>query len=81
MSDGSNDLQLPPLTAVIEREGVWFVSRCPELGVASQGRSERQAYEMLVEAVSLWLEEASPKEIKRRLKKGGAVRPLELAHA
>jgi predicted RNase H-like HicB family nuclease len=72
---------LPPLTAVIEREGTWFVSKCPELGVASQGRTENEAYSMLTEAVELWLEEASPKEIKRRLKHRGAVRPLELTHA
>ena len=58
-------VELPPLTAVIEREGTWFVSRCPELGVASQGRTEKQAYAMLAEAVQLWLEEASAKEIKR----------------
>ena len=76
-----HDVELPPLTAVIEREGTWFVSRCPELGVASQGRTEKQAYSMLAEAVQLWLQEASATEVKRRLKKGGAVRPLELVHA
>jgi hypothetical protein len=36
---------------------------------------------MLAEAAGLWLEAASAKEIKRRLKSGGTVRPLELAHA
>ena len=72
---------LPPLTALSEREGKWFVSKCPELGVASQGRTQNEAFVMLTEAVELWLEEASPKEIKRRLKHRGAVRPLELAHA
>jgi len=61
-------LDLPPLTAVIEREGGWFVSKCPELGVASQGRTQKQAYAMLAEAVRLWLETASVREVKRRLK-------------
>lgn len=74
-------ISLPQLTAVIEREGNWFVSKCPELGVASQGRTQKEAYAMLAEAVQLWLEEASAKEVKRRLKRRGAVRPLELAHA
>ncbi|HMP75417.1 MAG TPA: type II toxin-antitoxin system HicB family antitoxin [Kiritimatiellia bacterium] len=74
-------IAIPALTAVIEREDVWFVSRCPELGVASQGRTRREAYNMLAEAAQLWLEEASAREIKRRLKSAGDVRPLELAHA
>lgn len=30
---------LPSLSAVIERDGSWFVSTCPELGVSSQGRT------------------------------------------
>jgi predicted RNase H-like HicB family nuclease len=77
----SEPRNLPPLTAVIEREGNWFVSKCPELGVASQGRTQNEAYVMLTEAVELWLAEASPKEIKRRLKHRGEVRPLGLAHA
>ena len=74
-------LALPNLTAVVEKEGQWFVSRCPELGVASQGKTREEAYAMLAEAVELWLEHASAKEIKRRLKAGGTVRPLELTHA
>ncbi len=74
-------IELPSLTAVIQKEERWFVSSCPELGVASQGKTRREAYEMLAEAVELWLEAASPKEIRRRLKSGGSVRPLELAHA
>jgi predicted RNase H-like HicB family nuclease len=74
-------IQLPSLTAVIEKEGNWYASTCPELGVASQGKTRKEAYAMLAEAVGLWLEAASAKEIKRRLKLGGSVQPLELAHA
>jgi predicted RNase H-like HicB family nuclease len=72
---------LPSLTAVIEKEGNWFVSTCPEIGVASQGKTRKEAYAMLAEAVELWLEAASAKEISRRLKIGASVQPLELAHA
>lgn len=36
---------------------------------------------MLVEAVELWLEAANATEIKRRLKRGARVRPLELQYA
>ena len=73
--------ELPSLTAVIQREEGWHVSTCPELGVASQGRTRKEAYAMLAEAVELWLEEATAKEIRRRLKAGGRVQPLELTHA
>ena len=74
-------IKLPPLTAVIQEDEGWFASTCPELGVASQGKTRREAYAMLAEAVELWLEAASAKEIKRRLKLGGRVQPLQLAHA
>jgi len=78
---GGEVIELPPLTAVIQREEGWYVSTCPELGVASQGKTRKEAYAMLAEAVELWLEAASGKEIKRRLKLGCGVQPLELAHA
>ncbi len=77
----SQVIDLPSLTAVIEKAGNWFVSTCPELGVASQGKTRKEAYAMLAEAVEAWLEAASAKEISRRLKIGASVQPLELAHA
>ena len=74
-------IELPSLTAVIEKDERWYVATCPELGVASQGKTRKEAHAMLAEAVELWLEAASAKEIKRRLKLGGTVQPLLLAHA
>ena len=74
-------IELPSLSAVVQKEENWYVSTCPELGVASQGKTRREAYAMLAEAVEFWLEAASAKEIKRRLKLGGRVQPLQLAHA
>jgi predicted RNase H-like HicB family nuclease len=74
-------MKLPRLTAVIEKEGTWYVATCPELGVASQGRSLEKAEAMLQEAVELLLEEADEAEIKRRLNRGVKVKRLELAHA
>ena len=73
--------KLPSLTAVIGKEGKWYVATCPELGVASQGRTLKEAQDMVQEAVNLFLETASPEEIKRCLAKGARVRPLELIHA
>lgn len=75
------DMQLPRLTAVIEKEGDWYVSSCPELGVASQGRTLEEAEAMIQEAVELLLEDADEAEISRRLNRGVKVKQLELAHA
>ena len=74
-------MKLPPLTSVVEREDDWFVANCPELGVASQGRTIEEAESMLQEAVELWLEVASEQEIEQRLNRGVKVSRLELAHA
>jgi predicted RNase H-like HicB family nuclease len=60
-------MKLPPLTAGIEKDEDWYVASCPELGVASQGRSIKEAETMIKEAVELLLEEAAPEEIKRRI--------------
>jgi predicted RNase H-like HicB family nuclease len=77
----SQVIEMPSLTAVIGKDGGWYVSTCPELGVASQGKTRKEAYAMLAEAVEAWLDAASAKEISRRLKVGASVQPLELAHA
>ncbi len=75
--------KLPPLTAVIE-PGVdgYFVATCPELDVTSQGKTRKEAEDMVREAVELFLESATEKEVKRRLaRRNVVVKPLELAHA
>ena len=74
-------MRLPKLTAVIEKEGKWHVATCPELGVASQGRSFGEAEPMIKDAVELLLADADEKEIKRRLNRGVKVKRLEVAHA
>ena len=55
------------LTAIIERENQGFVSLCPELDIASQGETVEEARKNLHEAVELFFETASSKEIKNRL--------------
>ena len=74
-------MKLPPLTAVIEKDEDWYVATCPELGVASQGQTIKEAESMIREAVELLLEEATPEEIQRRLNRGVKVTPLELSQA
>ncbi|MDP3722134.1 MAG: type II toxin-antitoxin system HicB family antitoxin [Candidatus Omnitrophota bacterium] len=43
------------LTAIIWKEGRWYVSKCPELGVASYGATPDKARRALGEAVELYL--------------------------
>lgn len=45
-------------TAVISREDKWYVARCLELGVVSQGKTIVAARANLKEAVELYLEKA-----------------------
>jgi predicted RNase H-like HicB family nuclease len=54
-------------TAIIEREGGGYVGLCPELDVASQGKTVAETRANLREAIELFLETASPAEIERRL--------------
>ncbi|MHC4954028.1 MAG: type II toxin-antitoxin system HicB family antitoxin [Planctomycetota bacterium] len=56
------------LTAIIEREGDGYVALCPELDIASQGDSVEDARSNLIEALTLFFEEADETEIDRRLK-------------
>lgn len=71
-------MDLSNLSALIDKDGAWFVSHCPELGVASQGKTRIEAHRMLSEAVKLWLETASAAEVRRRLKRGVGARSLQL---
>lgn len=56
------------VTAVIWKEGRQFVSKCPELGVASYGKTLEKAREALEEAVGLYLENAQALGLIRELK-------------
>ncbi|MBW6432390.1 type II toxin-antitoxin system HicB family antitoxin [Actinoplanes hulinensis] len=47
------------LTAAVHQEDDWFVARCLELDVASQGESLDEALANLREAVELYLEQVS----------------------
>jgi predicted RNase H-like HicB family nuclease len=55
------------LTAIIEREADGYVSLCPEVDVASQGDTIEEARANLIEALTLFFEEASEEEIQRRM--------------
>jgi len=45
-------------TAIIERDGEWYVAYCPEIpGANGQGRTKDEARESLAEAIALILED------------------------
>lgn len=50
-------------TAIVQKEGKWYVARCAELEVASQGRCLDSALKNLREAVSLYLKDENPREL------------------
>jgi predicted RNase H-like HicB family nuclease len=68
-------------TAIIEREGDGYVSFCPELDIASQGKSVEEAKNNLIEALELFFEVAEPSEIENRLHTEVFITRLEVAVA
>lgn len=70
---------LKQLTAIIEREENGYVSLCPELDIASQGNTIEEARLNLREALELFFETASPKEIRERLHEEVYVTRVEVA--
>ena len=60
-------MQRLTLTADIYLQDGWYISRCAELGIGSQGESIDHAREMLIEAVELSLEDMSQEEYEGRL--------------
>jgi predicted RNase H-like HicB family nuclease len=67
------------LTAIIEREEGGYVSLCPELDIASQGNTIEEARQNLREALELFFETASPKEIQMRMHDEVYVTSVEVA--
>ncbi|MCH7540230.1 MAG: type II toxin-antitoxin system HicB family antitoxin [Proteobacteria bacterium] len=54
-------------TAVLHREGEWYVAECPEVGTVSQGKNIDEALANLKEATELYLEEFPIPECERPL--------------
>jgi predicted RNase H-like HicB family nuclease len=70
--------QKQQFTAIIEREGDGYVSLCPQLDIASQGKTVEEARENLLEALELFFEVATPAEISDRLQGEVFVTSLEV---
>ena len=48
-------------SSIVSRQGKWYVAHCPELEIASQGKSVESALENLREAIELHLEDEDAK--------------------
>jgi predicted RNase H-like HicB family nuclease len=52
-------------TAVVERDGEWFIAYCPEVpGANGQGRTKEEALQSLSQAISLVLEDRREDELR-----------------
>jgi len=67
-------------TTIISHEGKFFVARCVELGVVSQGRTVEDSQKNLKEAVELYLED-QPKNKKYLSQKAPLITSLEVNYA
>ena len=70
--------QFRRLTAIIEREDDGYVSLCPELDIAGQGDTIEEARANLIEALTLFFEEAPEEEIARRMRSEVLVTQIEV---
>ena len=52
------------LSAVVSKDGRYYVARGVEVELASQGKTSQEALKNLKEAFELWLEHAEPDELK-----------------
>jgi predicted RNase H-like HicB family nuclease len=67
------------LTAIIEREGDGYVALCPELDIASQGKTIEEARYNIREALELFFEYASQEEIRDRFRGEVYITQVEVA--
>ena len=66
-------------TTIISKEGKWYVARCVELGVVSQGKNIEAAEKNIKEAVELFLEN-TPTSKRYLSTKAPLITTLELEH-
>lgn len=71
--------KIQQFTAIIEKESDWYVSLCPELDIASQGKTVEEAKANLTEAIELFFETANLSEIEDRLHNELFITRLEVA--
>lgn len=66
------------ITVSIVQDDDVYLSHCLDYDIASEGDTKQEAIDNIKEAVSLFLEVASPKEIESRLARRGQVAHLSI---
>ena len=66
------------ITVSIVQDDDVYISHCLDYDIASQGSTKQEAVDNIKEAVSLFLELASPKEIESRLERCGQIEQLRI---
>lgn len=66
--EGQGLKDLETITVSIVQGDDVYISHCLDYDIATQGSTKQEAIDNIKEAVSLFLEVASPKEIESRLK-------------
>lgn len=69
------------ITVVTTQEEKTYLSHCLEYDIASQGSTRKEALDNIKEAVSLFLECASPTEVQARLDRRGSIDKLSIERA
>lgn len=54
------------VTAIVQKEDNWYVAKCLENSVASQGKTVEEAMSNLKEALELYYEDISPDIVEPR---------------
>jgi predicted RNase H-like HicB family nuclease len=68
-------------TSIITQEAKWYVARCAETGVVSQGKTIEEAQENLKEAMELFVEDMQPKAMRRFSRRSSFITSLDVEHA
>jgi len=70
-------------TAIIEKEGRFYVARAAELDVTSQGESLEESVANLKEAIELYLEDLEPEELEAIKKRQASIfiSPIDIGPA
>ena len=66
------------ITVSVVQDDDVYISQCLDYDVASQGSTKQEALDNIKEAVSLFLELASPMEIESRLERRGQIEQLSI---
>jgi len=53
-----------PFPVFITKEGKWFVSECPFLGIATQGKTEKEVKENIKDLIHEYLADPNTNKIK-----------------